>query len=94
MITCLSHEFTNTFNRFKRLFRYFMLHCYKDEKQMDHYLNSCIEKTEQIKDLSNKTFEYSLVYNDDLIPSLETINSESFYSIYLRTFRVFRIRRV
>ena len=45
---------------------------------MDHYLNSCIEKTEQIKYLSNKTFEYSLVYNDDLIPSLETISSESF----------------
>lgn len=78
MITCLSHDLRTPLTALRGYLDILCLHCYKDEKQMDHYLNSCIEKTEQIKDLSNKTFEYSLVYNDDLIPSLETINSESF----------------
>lgn len=78
MITCLSHDLRTSLTALRGYLDILCLHCYKDEKQMDHYLNSCIEKTEQIKDLSNKTFEYSLVYNDDLIPSLETISSESF----------------
>ena len=78
MITCLSHDLRTPLAALRGYLDILCLHCYKDEKQMDHYLNSCIEKTEQIKDLSNKTFEYSLVYNDDLIPSLETISSESF----------------
>lgn len=78
MITCLSHDLRTPLTDLRGYLDILCLHCYKDEKQMDHYLNSCIEKTEQIKDLSNKTFEYSLVYNDDLIPSLETISSESF----------------
>lgn len=77
-ITCLSHDLRTPLTALRGYLDILCLHCYKDEKQMDHYLNSCIEKTEQIKDLSNKTFEYSLVYNDDLIPSLETISSESF----------------
>lgn len=78
MITCLSHDLRTPLIALRGYLDILCLHCYKDEKQMDHYLNSCIEKTEQIKYLSNKTFEYSLVYNDDLIPSLETISSESF----------------
>lgn len=78
MITCLSHDLRTPLTALRGYLDILCLHCYKDEKQMDHYLNSCIEKTEQIKDLSNKTFEYSFVYNDDLIPSLETISSESF----------------
>lgn len=78
MITCLSHDLRTPLTALRGYLDILCLHCYKDEKQMDHYLNSCIEKSEQIKDLSNKTFEYSLVYNDDLIPSLETISSESF----------------
>lgn len=78
MITCLSHDLRTPLTALRGYLDILCLHCYKDEKQMDHYLNSCIEKTEQIKYLSNKIFEYSLVYNDDLIPSLETISSESF----------------
>lgn len=78
MITCLLHDLRTPLTALRGYLDILCLHCYKDEKQMDHYLNSCIEKTEQIKYLSNKTFEYSLVYNDDLIPSLETISSESF----------------
>ena len=78
LITSLSHDLRTPLTTLRGYLDILSLHCYKDEKQMDHYLNSCIEKTEQIKDLSNKTFEYSLVYNDDLIPSLETISSESF----------------
>ena len=49
---------------------------------MDHYLKRCIEKTEQIKDLSNKTFKYALVFEQDLLPQLETIKVNNLYIIF------------
>ena len=49
---------------------------------MDHYLKGCIEKTEQIKDLSNKTFEYSLVYEQDFSLQLEKISSQELFDYF------------
>lgn len=78
LITSLSHDLRTPLTTLRGYLDILSLHCYKDEKQMDHYLKGCIEKTEQIKDLSNKTFEYALVFEQDLLPQLETIQSEQF----------------
>ena len=78
LITSLSHDLRTPLTTLRGYLDSLSLHCYKDEKQMDHYLKGCIEKTEQIKDLSNKTFEYALVFEQDLLPQLETIQSEQF----------------
>ena len=78
LITSLSHDLRTPLTTLRGYLGILSLHCYKDEKQMDHYLKGCIEKTEQIKDLSNKTFEYALVFEQDLLPQLETIQSEQF----------------
>mgnify|MGYP002464168155 FL=1 len=78
LITSLSHDLRTPLTTLRGYLDILSLHCYKDKKQMDHYLKGCIEKTEQIKDLSNKTFEYALVFEQDLLPQLETIQSEQF----------------
>ena len=78
LITSLSHDLRTPLTTLRGYLDILSLHCYKDEKQMDYYLKRCIEKTEQIKDLSNKTFEYALVFEQDLLPQLETIQSEQF----------------
>ena len=46
MITCLSHDLRTPLTALRGYLDILCLHCYKDEKQMDHYLNSCIEKTD------------------------------------------------
>ena len=78
MLRSISHDLRTPLTTLRGYLDILSLHCYKDEKQMDHYLKGCIEKTEQIKDLSNKTFEYALVFEQDLLPQLETIQSEQF----------------
>ena len=76
LITSLSHDLRTPLTTLRGYLDILSLHCYKDEQQMDHYLKGCIEKTEQIKDLSNKTFEYSLVYEQDFLIQLEKISSQ------------------
>lgn len=76
LITSLSHDLRTPLTTLRGYLDILSLHCYKDEQQMDHYLKGCIEKTEQIKDLSNKTFEYSLVYEQDFSIQLEKISSQ------------------
>lgn len=76
LITSLSHDLRTPLTTLRGYLDILSLHCYKDEQQMDHYLKGCIEKTEQIKDLSNKTFEYSLVYEQDFSIQLERISSQ------------------
>lgn len=76
LITSLSHDLRTPLTTLRGYLDILSLHCYKDEQQMDHYLKGCIEKTEQIKDLSNKIFEYSLVYEQDFSIQLERISSQ------------------
>ncbi len=78
LITSLSHDLRTPLTTLRGYLDILSLHCYKDKDQMDHYLKGCIEKTEQIKDLSNKTFEYALVFEQDLLPKLEIIQSKKF----------------
>lgn len=82
LITSLSHDLRTPLTALRGYLDILSLHCYKDEKQMDHFLQGCIEKTEQIKDLSNKTFEYALVFEQDLLPKLETIQSDKFIQYF------------
>ena len=57
MITCLSHDLRTPLTALRGYLDILCLHCYKDEKQMDHYLLVVLKRLRQIKDLSNKTFD-------------------------------------
>lgn len=82
LITSLSHDLRTPLTTLRGYLDILSLHCYKNEQQMDHYLKGCIEKTEQIKDLSNKTFEYSLVYEQDFSLQLEKISSQELFDYF------------
>ena len=82
LITSLSHDLRTPLTTLRGYLDILSLHSYKNEQQMDHYLKGCIEKTEQIKDLSNKTFEYSLVYEQDFSLQLEKISSQELFDYF------------
>lgn len=79
LITSLSHDLRTPLTSLRGYLDILRLHRYQNEEQMNKYLSNCIEKVNQINDLSNKTFEYALVFehNDhiefDKISSLEVI---------------------
>ena len=62
LITAMSHDLRTPLTSLRGYLDILALHCFKDQEQMDNYLHRCIDKVEQIKELSNKTFAYSLVF--------------------------------
>ena len=76
LITSLSHDLRTPLTSLRGYLDILSLHCFKDENQMDNYLARCIDKVEQIKELSNKTFAYSLVFDSSHKAQLEKISTE------------------
>lgn len=81
LISTLSHDLRTPLTSLRGYLDILVLHRFKDEKQMDQYLNRCIEKVEQIKELSNKTFAYSLVFEQNNKPQLEKISTKDILSM-------------
>ena len=76
LITAMSHDLRTPLTSLRGYLDILALHCFKDQEQMDNYLHRCINKVEQIKELSNKTFAYSLVFEQNSHPQLEKISTE------------------
>lgn len=80
LITSLSHDLRTPLTSLRGYLDILRLHRYQNDEQMEKYIYNCIEKVNQINDLSNKTFEYALVFEHDVhveydkISSLEIIN--------------------
>lgn len=81
LISTLSHDLRTPLTSLRGYLDILVLHRFKDEKQMDQYLQRCIEKVEQIKELSNKTFAYSLVFEQNNKAQLEKISTEEVLSM-------------
>lgn len=77
LITAMSHDLRTPLTSLRGYLDILSLHCFKNEEQMDNYLHRCIDKIEQIKELSNKTFAYSLVFEQNSHPQLEKISTEN-----------------
>lgn len=76
LITAMSHDLRTPLTSLRGYLDILALHCFKDQEQMDNYLHRCIDKVEQIKELSNKTFAYSLVFEQNSHPQLKKISTE------------------
>lgn len=77
LITAMSHDLRTPLTSLRGYLDILALHCFKDQEQMDNYLHRCIDKVEQIKELSNKTFAYSLVFEQNSHPQLESMSTEA-----------------
>lgn len=62
LIASLSHDIRTPLTALQGYLEIINLKKYKDQKQYETYLKNCIEKVQQINELSNKTFEYALVF--------------------------------
>ncbi len=62
LITSLSHDIRTPLTSLQGYLEIIHLKKYKDAAQYEQYLQNCIEKVQQINELSTKTFEYALVF--------------------------------
>lgn len=75
LITSLSHDLRTPLTSLMGYLDILRLHRYQNDEQMQQYLFNCIDKVNQIKDLSNKTFEYALVFENDFQIEQQNISS-------------------
>jgi signal transduction histidine kinase len=82
LVTALSHDIRTPLTSLIGYLELLRLHRYKDEEQLTHFLETSIQKSYQIKDLSDKLFEYFIVsektedsYNKEPIPTNVLLDS-------------------
>ena len=75
LITTLSHDLRTPLTSLMGYLEILSRKRYQDENQMMNYLQRCIEKVNHIKELSNKTFEYALVFDNHDQVELADISS-------------------
>lgn len=75
LITSLSHDLRTPLTSLMGYLDILRLHRYQSDEQMNKYIHNCIEKVNQINDLSNKTFEYALVFEQDHEIEFDKISS-------------------
>lgn len=62
LISSLSHDIRTPMTSLLGYLDILRLKKYQTQEQYDYYLKSCIDKVQQIKELSNKTFDYATVF--------------------------------
>lgn len=75
LITSLSHDLRTPLTSLMGYLDILRLHRYQSDEQMNKYLDNCIEKVNQINDLSNKTFEYTLAFNHEYQVEFKDVSS-------------------
>lgn len=65
LITSMSHDLRTPLTSLLGYLDIIRLNKYTTTEQYTSYLNLCVEKVNQINDLSNKTFEYALVFESN-----------------------------
>ena len=65
LITSMSHDIRTPLTSLIGYLDIISGHKYKNEQELQKYINSCSDKAVQLKDLSDKLFQYFLVYNNE-----------------------------
>lgn len=81
LITNLSHDIRSPLTALKGYLEILSLHKYQNEQQMQQYLEICNNKIDDISELSNKMFEYLMVYDENKIYELQPLSSDIIFNI-------------
>ena len=65
LITSMSHDIRTPLTSLIGYLDIISGHKYKNEQELQKYIGSCSDKAVQLKDLSDKLFQYFLVYNNE-----------------------------
>lgn len=76
LITSMSHDLRTPLTSLKAYLDILKYRKYKDKAQYEKCLDRCIRKAEDIKEMSDAMFEYSLVFEPDHRAQLENITLE------------------
>lgn len=77
LITALSHDLRTPLTILNGYLE--VLHLKKSPEMEEEYLRRCLQKTKDIKDMTDRMFEYTLVYEEKETPDLEPLPYSFFY---------------
>ena len=77
LITALSHDLRTPLTILNGYLE--VLHLKKSPEMEAEYLRRCLQKTKDIKDMTDRMFEYALVYEEKETPELEPLPYSFFY---------------
>lgn len=75
LITAMSHDLRTPLTVLKGYLE--ILRLGKNKDMQEEYLNRCIQKTEDIQEMSDRMFEYALVYEKDIQPDLHRLQAST-----------------
>ena len=77
LITALSHDLRTPLTILNGYLE--VLHLKKSPEMEEEYLKRCLQKTKDIKDMTDRMFEYALVYEENETPDMESVPLSFFY---------------
>lgn len=77
LITALSHDLRTPLTILNGYLE--VLHLKKSPEMEEEYLKRCLQKTKDIKDMTDRMFEYALVYEEKETPDMESLPYSFFY---------------
>lgn len=92
LITSLSHDIRSPLTSLKGYMEILRLHKYKSDEQLNKYLNTCNNKIDEINELSNKIFEYFMVYDENKIYELICVDMNYLKAIIIEHIEYLNIK--
>lgn len=89
LITAMSHDLRTPLTVLKGYLE--ILRLGKNPDRQSEYLNRCIQKTEDIQEMSDRMFEYALVYEKDIQPELRRLPASTLQDYLLENAEFLRL---
>ena len=89
LITAISHDLRTPLTILNGYLE--VLKLKKSPDMQEEYLNRCLQKTSDIKDMTDRMFEYALVYEENETPKLEPLNYSFLYDCLMENIDFIRL---
>ena len=89
LITAISHDLRTPLTILNGYLE--VLKLKKSPDMQEEYLNRCLQKTSDIKDMTDRMFEYALVYEENETPKLEPLDYSFLYDCLMENIDFIRL---
>ena len=84
LITAMSHDLRTPLTILNGYLE--VLKLKKSPDMQEEYLNRCLQKTKDIKDMTDRMFEYALIFEETETPNLEPLDFSFFHNCLMENF--------